>query len=80
MSFNTQNTSKFAVLEFGAGTQPKQAAAKKTKEAKKGGEDSSVKAKTTDSSSEGEGKIIENLILTALSTDGRCSTILYVVS
>jgi hypothetical protein len=65
MSFNAQSTSKFAVLEFGAGTQPKPAAApKKAKEAKK--EEKSAKATPDD----GEGKVIENLILSALSLDG----------
>mmetsp|Transcript_9667 Transcript_9667/g.16026 ORF Transcript_9667/g.16026 Transcript_9667/m.16026 type:complete len:555 (+) Transcript_9667:49-1713(+) len=67
MSFSTQNTSKFAVFEFGAGTQPKQASApKKSKEKKT--EDKSTKLASAPNS-EGEGKVIENLILTTLSTD-----------
>ena len=72
MSFNTQSTSKFAVLEFGAGTQPKQTAApKKSKEIKKKDEKSTkATASASSADSEGEGKVIENLILSTLSTDG----------
>lgn len=67
MPFNTQSTSKFAVLEFGAGTQPKATSApKKGKEGSKKEEKSS--RATVDS--EGEGKAIENLILTTLDSDG----------
>lgn len=75
MSFNTQNTSKFAVFEFGAGTQPQAQAKGADKGAdKKKGKEKKTEAAKADSSSgnaEGEGKVIENLILTTLATDGK---------
>lgn len=71
MPFNAQSTSKFAVLEFGTGTQPKQTSVPKKVKAAASTKTEEKPLKTV-ADSEGDGKVIENLILSTLSTDGEC--------